>query len=55
MLDRLRATPGVLVVHRSDATAVNLGRAVPRIRRFVEQNFRVVAQFGVYRVLRRPG
>jgi hypothetical protein len=53
MLERLRATPEVLIVHRRDATAANLRRALPRIRRFVEQNFEVVARFGVYHVLRR--
>jgi hypothetical protein len=53
MLDLLRATPEVLVVHRRDATAANLRRSLPRIRRFVEKNFEVVDRFGVYHVLRR--
>jgi hypothetical protein len=53
MLELLRTTPDVFVVHRQDATSANLRRALPRIRRFVERNFEVVARFGVYHVLRR--
>ncbi len=53
MLEQLRATPELFVVHRRDATAANLRRGLPRMRRFVERNFEVVASFGVYRVLRR--
>lgn len=53
MLERLQRTPDVFVVHQPDATARNMRRALPRIREYVEENFQVVARFGVYRVLRR--
>ncbi|MEE2674115.1 MAG: glycosyltransferase family 39 protein [Myxococcota bacterium] len=52
MLERLKNAQDLLVVHRTGPAAVNLRRALPRLRDYIEKNFRVVARFGVYRVLR---
>jgi len=52
MLERLKSAQDLLVVHRTGPAAVNLRRALPRLRDYIEKNFRVVARFGVYRVLR---
>jgi len=52
MLARVQAEPDLLVVHRIDASAASLRRALPHLRDYVEKNFQVVARFGPYRVLR---
>ena len=52
MLARVKAEPDLLVVHRIDASASNLRRALPRLRDYIQKNFQVVARFGPYRVLR---
>lgn len=52
LLARVKNARDLLVVYRMDPTAANLRRALPRLRDYIEKNFRVVAHFGVYRVLR---
>ena len=54
MVVRVKNARDLLVVHRVDPTAANLRRALPKLRSYIEKNFRVVARFGVYRVLRTP-
>jgi hypothetical protein len=52
MVARVKNARDLLVVYRMDPTAANLRRALPRLRSYIEKNFRVVARFGMYRVLR---
>lgn len=52
MVARVKNARDLIVVHRMDPTAANLRRALPRVSGYIEENFRVVARFGVYRALR---
>jgi hypothetical protein len=53
ILARVEEHPEVLVVQRAGQAAQRLRGALPRVYEFIEINFRPVARFGGYRVLRR--
>jgi hypothetical protein len=54
MLRRLRDSRDAILIHHRDATSGRLKAALPRIGAYVNQHFAPVAEFGAFRVFRRP-